>query len=478
MHLPSKAGDTAFGRRRPSTAGLLGVGLLLLLAISVALIASETPVRGFLIAAIALAILFPLIARLSSRPFDIFEPIVPATAALFFMFVVRPIADQWQSNYVHLGFNISAEFDQTLFTALVGCVAFSVGYVSNTGKSVQRLFPRVASEFPLRKVVPAAIITAVIGASLWSIFLLFHGGLSMLLLILKGRSEELRHILRNSTGYLYRGLDLLVPAAFMLQAAWLRFRRPHLLVLTTITLIPTLVMSAATGTRSALLPIVFGLAAIYYLHSRRRPKLRNLALLGVIFLLASSFLRDVRYAHSIGRRSLVSSEFVDDPGESVADTFARDDDEMFDTLANTLSVVPSRIPYQPLGVVTDLCIRALPRTLYPNKPLEANTQFLDTLWPLDSEHARAAAANSILGNFYLYGGVVGVAIGAFCIGILFNQTWRWYLRNLGKMDAILLYAFVPGFVVILLRGTITDTLTRMLFFVFPIFVAQRYWRQR
>ena len=62
--------------------------------------------------------------------------------------------------------------------------------------------------------------------------------------------------------------------------------------------------------------------------------------------------------------------------------------------------------------------------------------------------------------------------------MLFNQIWRWYLRNTGNLSAIVLYAFVPGFVVILLRGTIADTLTRMYFLVLPLVIAERYWRRK
>ena len=264
--------------------------------------------------------------------------------------------------------------------------------------------------------VKAAIIASALGIGLWGAFLFSHGGLAMVLLMLKGRSRELADILRHSTGYLWNAIDFVVPGSFIFFAAWLRFRHLYFLILATLALSPILVLTAAQGNRSGLLPVFLGLASIYYLYKRRRPKTRNVLLLSFLIIVAFTFLRDFRDSGSIGRKSLRSMDFAKRPGQSLGETFAGGDDEMFDTLANMLSVVPKRVPYQPSRAVIDLAIRALPRTLYPNKPLEMNDQVIVALWPQHYQYSRAAAADSIFGNFYLYGGILAVAVGAFCTG--------------------------------------------------------------
>lgn len=459
----------------PSITALLITCFFLCVIIAVALFASETVVRGVLTSATATAILFPLIVGLANQTFDMFEPIVPATLALLAMFVARPLVDQVTSNYVHLGLNISATFDETLLTVMVGCIALSVGYLSGVGTTFWQLLPRPTSAFPQRSVVEAGVVTAVLGGCLYVVFLASHGGFAMLLLTLKGRSTQLGDIQRHSTGYLYSAINFLVPASFMFFAAWLRSRRFYLFTLTVLAGGPFLLLGLTQGSRIGLLPALLGLGIIYYLHEKRRPKVRNVLILGVLTVGVLAFIRDFRDADSIGRRSLDSMEFTNHPGQSFGNTFGGNDNEMFDTLANTLSVVPDRIPYQPWGLITDLAIRALPRTLYPDKPLEVSDQLIVALWPEHYQRTRASSANSIFGNLYLYGGIVGVALGAFSIGAILNQSWKSYLRNSGNLNAIVLYAFVPGFVVILLRGTITDMFTRMLFFVLPLILAQRYW---
>ena len=174
----------------------------------------------------------------------------------------------------------------------------------------------------------------------------------------------------------------------------------------------------------------------------------------------------------------LADTLLTDPAQALASTFTKDDSEMFDTFCNLVSVVPSRIPFQPFGPITDIGTRALPRILFPDKGLELPDQFVVVLWPQHYKVSRASSAFSILGHYYMYGGILGVAIGAFCMGLLLRQTWLWYLAHSDNLNAILLYSFVPSFVVILWRGTVTDTLGRMVFTVLPLVVMQSFIRSR
>jgi hypothetical protein len=456
------------------------LGALLLgwwIVVSVALSTSDSLLRGVLISATATAILLPLVSRLARGPLDVFEPIVPASLALCVMFVARPIADQITSHYSHIGYDIGATFDDALSTVFVGCLAFSIGYLSNVGRSFLRMFPKSSATFPQRKVVSAAIAIAALGTGVYGFFLFTHGGTAALSVFLSGRSKSKFDLERGSSGYLYATVYFLTPATAMLFAAWMRFRRTYLLALAALVGIPICAYEMAQGDRSQMLPLVFGLPMIYYLYKRRRPTLIHLCLAAGVILASFAFLREARNSDSIARKD-IGAVLSDGPGAMFADTFLKDDNEMFDALANVISVVPARIPYQPLGLITDLGIRALPRLWYPDKPLEAGDQVIVALWPMHYRYSRASAAFSLFGNVYLYGGVIGVALGAFVFGAFLNQLWNWFVAQADNMNAILLYAFVPSFVVIALRGTVPDTLTRMFYTVLPTLLAQSYWRKK
>jgi hypothetical protein len=284
--------------------------------------------------------------------------------------------------------------------------------------------------------------------------------------------------MRQSSAYLYFGIFLLLPATLVFFALWMRTKRPAYLGYSVLTGVPLFLYESSMGDRSEMLPLVFGLPAIYYLWKAKRPKLGLLLLSGIFLLVGFAFLREFRNATATGHRPIENATLLTDPGKALASTFTKDDSEMFDTFCNLVSVVPGSLPYHPFGVLTDIGTRALPRILFPNKGLELPDQLVVTLWPQHYKLSRASSAFSILGHYYMYGGILGVAIGAFCMGILLRQTWNWYRSHSNNLNAILLYSFVPSFVVILWRGTVTDTLGRMFFTVVPLVAMQSFIRTK
>lgn len=437
--------------------------------------ASETWQRGLMISAIATAIFLPLMARLATGRLDLLEPIVPSALATTIMFVGRPLADQVTNSYIHLGISIVPTFDYTLLTVLLGVIAFNLGYSSGMGNPLRRLFPTPSIQFPIRQWAISAMALAVVGAVLFGIFLLSNGGIRALLIVIGGRSQSKATMLRESSAYFYQAINLLLPAAVIFFGIWMRTRRLRHLAFAALTGFPLFLYQVTTGNRSEMLPLVFGLSAIYYLWKRQRPKLSHLLVAGVVLLVFFAFLREFRDTAASGLRkhSAEHSTVLTDPGKALATTFTKDDSEMFDTFCNLVEVVPDRIEFHPFGIFTDIGIRVLPRVLFPNKPLELPDRLIVVLWPHHYRINRASAAFSILGHYYMYGGIMGVIIGGFLMGVLLRQTWTWYLSHRGNLNAILLYSFVPAFVVLLWRGTVPDTLGRMVFTVLPMVVIQK-----
>lgn len=458
---------------------LLGAALLMCfwIIVAVALVTSESMFRGALISATAAAIIAPAMIRIANGSFDLFEPLAITMPILLIMFVARPIADQFTSSYIHTGYDISFAFDSTLVTVVVGCTTLSVGYLSELRWLFSHILPSPSKAFPIKKVRIAALLIACLGLSLFAMFLLSRGGIGVIAVFMAGRSPQKFNLERNSTGYLYDSIFFLVPAAFMMFAAWLRSRRLHMLVLSICIGVTFLIYEAAQGDRNQLLTVIFGVPMMYYLVRRRRPRIGYLLLSGVGVFIILVFIREFRDSDSVLRSGFDASELAQHPAETIGKSFTAQDDEMFDTLANVISVVPSRIPYQPEAALTDIATRAIPRSIYPDKPLEANDQFVSYMWPLRYRASRAAAASSIFGNLYLYGGIIAVAVGSFLIGALMRQSWNWLEAAGDNINAILVYSFVPSLIVMLLRGTVSETLTRVFFMVLPIVVAQYYWKR-
>jgi hypothetical protein len=459
----------------------LGVCVLLFALAGVVVTAigvSETLPRAIMIAGVAIAIFLPLIYRSAKGKLDLFEPLVPSALAASVMFVGRPIADQALSSYLHLGYNIEPTFDWTLFSVLIGIMAFNLGYSSHLGRPLQKLFPNPATQFPIGMVTTGAITMSLLGAALFGVFLLSNGGARALLIIVSGRNHTAATFTRQSTGYLSEAINLLLPACLLFFGLWMRTRLMRNLFFAAVTGVPLFLYQASIGDRSELLPLIFGLPAVYYLWERRRPHLGRLLLAGLFLLFIFALLREVRNSAAVGRQHLQDSVILTDPGKALASTFTKDDSEMFDTFCNLVSVVPSSLPYHPFGLFTDISIRALPRILFPDKPLEWSDELIVTLWPQHYRLSRASSASSIFGNFYLYGGIPAVAFWSFLMGISFRQTWSWYLSHDNNLNAILLYSLVPSLAVVLWRGTVTGLLGHMFFTVVPLVLMQLFIRLR
>lgn len=399
---------------------------------------------------------------------DLFEPVVLANIALGIMFVGRPLHQLITGETTYRGYDILPTFDEALLIALIGISFFQLGYFYRPGATAwARRLPKPPPLRPQR-VAMAGWLYLLIGGLLFGTFLARQGGLGLLLILLEGRQQSNNDLFLGSTGYFYNGLLLWGASAliFFAIAVVTRRRRYWLLFLA-----PTLcliVFYGVRGSRSQLLPLVLAVPVFWYLWKGRRPSARTLLLAALLGVAMMGALRELRTAGENRDFAATLLGALISPVSEAADILGGADAEMFDALANELAVVPEKLPFQYGATVTDVLIRAVPRPLWPNKPLESNDVVVNTLWPEHYEKSRASPAFSVIGPFYADSGFFTVALGMFGIGWLLAVAWRWLQLHRTQLVAKLIYAMGLPFVVILMRGTIPDTLTRMLFLFVPV----------
>jgi hypothetical protein len=205
---------------------------------------------------------------------------------------------------------------------------------------------------------------------------------------------------------------------------------------------------------------------IIYGWKQKRPLPITLLGCALLFVVGSSAIRETRDVDAATRNANYSAAF--DLQAATLNTLSQNDNEMFDTMANELLVVPSQVPFRPLCSVTDLLIRGIPRPLYPNKPLECPDAIINTLWPNHYKATRAVQATSIMGNLYADSGVFGVSIGMFAIGFGLSVCWAWFQLDPSSPARLMVYSTVPALAVVLLRGTFPDTAGRSFYILLPI----------
>lgn len=436
---------------------------------------SETKLRTLLLFANLFSLLVPIAVRTVQGKLDLFEPLVVANISLFFMFFGRPLADLITGQTVHMGYTIMTTFDNALFLSWVGILCFQIGYFSPLMRYLANCLPYPPTFQPGTAALSAWLFTG-LGAMLFALFLYTQGGFKIFLYLIEGRQPSNNDLFLNSTGYLYNGILMWGPASLIFFAIAVVEKRIHMLFPFGLLILPLLVLYGSRGARSHLLPLVISIPVFWYLWKHRRPSFKNVFFSVFIGLVILGWIREFRDIETKDRMIDHLKITLSSPVATIGDLLISPDVEMFDSLANELLVVPKTMPFMHGATITDIFIRAIPRTLYPNKRMESNDILVSTLWPAHYAISRAAPCFSVIGVFYADSGFITVVFGMFLLGALLASFWRWFQEHSYSIMAQLVYSMGLPFVVILMRGNIPDTLARMFFYFSPLIMLLLYKR--
>jgi len=454
-----------------------GTGFLVIVvgaALGLSIAALQPDMRLVLLGSLTAVLVGPLIWRLSRSKFDLFEPLVVANLAMVFMFVIRPAADLVTGRTEHLGYDILPSFDQTLLIALVGAVSFQIGYLLPIGRRLARAAPAPTMDLRAGCATAFGVVTLLLGLGLFTVFIMQTGGLATIQSLLVGRQQSQNDLYLNSTGYFYRGLILAAPASLILLSVARSRNRPVILLGAIAGLSLVAYVSIIDGNRLTLLLLFAPPIILWYLMRDRRPGLLLLLLTGYFILTVGvGFLRDSRGVSTSESRFGLLIQAVSNPGHQTEALILGADNEMFDALASEVLIVPSTLAFQHGATISDVAVRSVPRPVWPGKPLESGDAVVNALWPVHYAASRASPAFSILGPLYADSGWLTVVFGMLIIGVVLSSLWRYFQTHLGALPAKMIYAISLPLVVILLRGSLPDTLSYVLFTVVPLLVLMR-----
>lgn len=107
-------------------------------------------------------------------------------------------------------------------------------------------------------------------------------------------------------------------------------------------------------------------------------------------------------------------------------------------LANLTEVFPSRVPFLGLEIPYIAAIRPIPRALWPDKPAGLSVGLEDALGV--GNHMTISA--SFIGEMWLAGGYIGIALGAICYGA---AAGAWNRRGAQATTTLQMIVFAVGF---------------------------------
>jgi hypothetical protein len=419
-----------------------------------------------LIVGCAVTLALPLASRVLNRSFDPFEPIVLFAVAWGAMFVARPASMLVGGERSFWGVDVFATLPRALSLALLGAVAFVVGYEL---RPAQRLATKLPDPRPVDSRIAAAgaLVASVIALVAMAIFLPLSRGLDAVRILFGGRSHEFGELLLGSSAYVVYGSVLIGPAAVVFTGLALRDRQPLIVAAAIACLGLTLVRVLPAGGRVVLLPVLGSIVVLVYVMRGTRPRLATLATLAAAALLVSFFILHLRDPTDDLTLGSAVGELRDRP-HAVLDPVLHDADaEMVLALSAALTVIPDEQSYRYGGAtIGNLLARPVPREIWPEKPLPPSATVVATVWP--QHYPALNPAFSPLLSLYWDFGFVGVAVGMALFGVLCRTLYEWFLRHRSAFAAQLVFAASLWLVVIATRNDPVDALVLAAFSVGPV----------
>jgi hypothetical protein len=436
---------------------------------------TSTDLYLLLIGALFVILVSPLLRRAFQRRFDPFEPIVIFFLAYGSMFVVRPLSDVLEGRFLYVRPTRTIDYREAfldmLVLALIGGTSFVIGYESRVGRRLASRVSPPPTDFRRDTVMGASIAIAMLAVLLFVLFVIQVGGLTTAMSLIAGRDPVSQiHLIRSSTGYLYLGHFLLIPASLVLFALG-KLERNHLAILTAVALaLALLLRTAPNGSRMALLPFFGGFLIFHYISRGKRPNLAGSILFIVVALMAGNIMREMRVV-SVREFTPITQSVVNtviQPAHVFRLLTDSADNEMSEAFAAVLHEMPENFQYR-WGEMTfgDLVTRPIPRALWPEKPIIPRSQYISEVWP---EEYRLGIANqefSSLFFFFVDFGYPGVIIWMLGYGVIARLLYEYFLIHQRNVSVQVLFSLSLVFLVIALRDSPVDTLIRFCFVVAP-----------
>ncbi|WP_280515294.1 O-antigen polysaccharide polymerase Wzy [Paenibacillus cisolokensis] len=136
---------------------------------------------------------------------------------------------------------------------------------------------------------------------------------------------------------------------------------------------------------------------------------------------------------------------------------------IFDTFVKVYEGIPELLNYQYGATFASLFIQPIPRSIFPEKPVYASTMIMEHLIPEFHEKG-IGFAGSILADFMLNFGVLGIFIGMMTIGVLLKvvENFRQY-----HIQGVLFYSVTLSVIPFYTRGEFVGTSVWYLIVLLP-----------
>lgn len=474
------AGGSHFGLRS-SVAAALALGAASG-ALTVRVGAATTgTLHVVLITGTVVTCLWPLVARIRTHTFDLFEPLVGGSLALLLLFGIRPAYMLMTGDFTYEHeYDMSGQFTAVAGLGFVASLAFVAGYeLATPGRGYRRVtrgavVPTGLSSEARRRLLQIGIAFSVLGTLLYMVHLIRSGGISETLRTIAAADPSVTtDAFSNSSQYLSFAPVLVACAAVLGAAVVPRPSFVEKLAMAGAAFYPA-ALFMAIGTRRFIIPALLLPLLVYYIRAGRRPSGRAMAIvLPVAFLVLAT----IPFARASGARIQaggaipIYQQSFERPSAALDRFLGSVDTAMFPALGIELDALRTPSDYS-LGRATigDLMLAPIPHLVVPEKPQSARDELLVRTFG-EACGRRSCPDFSIVGTFFQDGWWIGVGLGMFLVGVGLGRLWRRYELAPAEPAAIIAVASATVFTPIIFRAGFNPAASWALMFFVPCWLG-------
>lgn len=474
--------SAVWSRARASGAPRWPIALAAVLTIAVGVFipfGHDSFVRPVYLTVIGILCVLPIAIRALQRRFDPFEPIFVLAVGAFFIWFLRPLSSIVYSNWWYGNGDIRAGFNGALLVVLVGLASTYLGYIVSFGSKLGRKIPAVPDKWDSDAVFKSVLVMLVFGGILFAMFMRKVGGFHAAFAYFSSRQLSQKQAAASSTAWFYLAPYITIPSALICLVLYMRSRRRRDLVAAIFLALLSLAITVPKGDRTYVIMIALPLFVLPYLRIGRRPSTLVVVVGLLVAVTAMNLMVEDRVASR--RHGSVMSSAVDamtHPARQLRVFLTGSDISMFSSLAETYEVVPREIPFKPGNELLSTLALPVPRLLWQNKPHDGETDLFPILFPQTAAVQNAGFGPSMVGGFYIDSGFVGVIVYMFAFGIGLRMLFEYRKRNSDNLAVLVVYAACLPMIILMMRGSVTDTAGRSVYLLGPYLVAFWYGRHR
>ncbi len=401
-----------------------------------------------------------------TKKFDLFSPITIFSVLYIVMFFFMPMYDICVGEVSWFGQDLFGYGIRASTIAFIGYVSFLFFYLT---KFTCGRFPKNRSgdeqriQIKGKKLVPVIVIGYMVCLFANIYYMVFSNGNSVLYILTLGMLGSAG---QHSVGENIGAISMLSYSLPSFTLLYMEYGNRKILKIVFFALM--FVLQVARGFRFFIIQIVIMFGAYYFLRENKKPRIKDILILGVCLIipvvLMTLFRNGIRSGQGMDLSIVNGESIVEALDAAIFDNF-----RIYKTYYGLIKAVPQMTNYLYGGqMIMYTAVMFIPRAIWHSKP--GNPGTAAQLLALGKAAVDGGSAYPGLGEYYYDSGIIGVIVWSAIFGLWLSKMQRRYRYSAESHVDLMVYCTTLGLILqLVIRGYTPSNFWMFIFCMIP------YW---